>query len=64
MVIDMNEFLEEMSPHKVSEVVCLKCLKRWWAVRPEDTMLISLECPSCSSTGFVIETGENIKQED
>lgn len=64
MVIDMNEFLEEMSPHKVSEVICLKCLKRWLAVRPEGTTLISLECPSCHSTGFVIETGENIKQED
>lgn len=46
-------------PHRVSEVVCLKCLYRWIAVRPVATPLIKLECPCCHESGFVIETGEN-----
>ena len=49
-------------PHIVSEVVCLKCLKRWIAVRPEETLLIDLECPQCSEIGFAIETGERLKE--
>ena len=44
-------------PHKVSEVICLKCYKRWLAVRPEFTRLVNLECPNCGP-GYVIETGE------
>ncbi len=47
-------------PHIVSEVVCLKCLKRWIAVRPEETLLKDLECPQCGEIGFAIETGEVI----
>ena len=47
-------------PHIVSEVVCLKCLKRWIAVRPEGTFLKDLECPQCGEIGFAIETGEMI----
>lgn len=57
-VIDINE----LSPHKVSEVICLKCLKRWLAVRPEPTKLKDLECPQCKEKGFVIETGETLEQ--
>lgn len=47
-------------PHKVSEVICVKCGKRWIAVRPETTLLKRLECPQCGNEGFVIETGEEI----
>ena len=47
-------------PHKVSEVICVKCGKRWIAVRPETTLLKNLECPQCGNEGFVIETGEEI----
>jgi ribosomal protein S27E len=43
--------------HIVSEVVCLKCLSRWIAARPEGTLLKNLECSNCGQ-GFVIETGE------
>lgn len=50
------EFEQNLS-HKVSEVICLKCLNRWIAARPEDTLLKQLECEKCGS-GFVIETGE------
>ena len=49
-------------PHIVSEVVCLKCLKRWIAVRPEGTFLKDLECPQCGNVGFAINTGEIIKE--
>jgi Zn finger protein HypA/HybF involved in hydrogenase expression len=43
---------------KVSEVICLSCLKRWTAARPVETPLINLECPNCHAIGAAIETGE------
>lgn len=52
--------IETNLPHQVSEVVCLVCLKRWVAVRPETTLLKQLQCPACKRIGFVIETGENL----
>lgn len=52
---------EKNLQHKVSEVVCLRCLHRWFAVRPVTTHLKSLECPSCHNISFVIETGEDFK---
>lgn len=51
--------IELNMPHKVSEVICVKCFKRWIAVRPEQTLLKDLECKKCGQ-GFVIETGEAI----
>ena len=51
--------IEEGLPHKVSEVICVKCGYRWIATRPEDTSLKKLECPYCGK-GNVIETGESI----
>lgn len=55
--------LETHLPHKVSEVICVKCYKRWIAVRPTDTLLKELECPNCGA-GYVIETGEIINNEE
>ena len=52
--------IEENLPHKVSEVICVKCGKRWISVRPEKTLLKELECPKCGR-GFVIETGEEME---
>jgi hypothetical protein len=52
-VVDFEQNLQ----HKVSEVMCAKCLKRWIAIRPSETLLKQLECEKCGS-GFVIETGE------
>ena len=49
--------IEKNIPHTVSEVICVKCGKRWICVRPEDTLLKEIECPDCGS-GYVIETGE------
>ena len=43
----------------VSEVICIKCFKRWIAVRPEATKLRDLECENCGA-GYVIESGERI----
>ena len=56
-------YIEEIQPHKVSEVICVKCGKRWIAVRPETTMLRELECPNCG-VGYVIETGEELVKLD
>lgn len=52
-LIDINDNV----PHKVTEVICIKCYKRWIAVRPVNTKLKDLECPNCGK-GYVIETGE------
>lgn len=59
---DANKIIpiEEKMPHKVSEVICVRCCRRWLAVRPKGTLLKSLECPGCGQTGGVIETGEEI----
>ena len=56
-------YIEEKQSHKVSEVICVKCGKRWIGVRPETTMLKELECPNCGA-GYVIETGEELDKEE
>lgn len=48
-------------PHKVSEVICVKCGSRWLAVRPIVCKLKDLVCKQCGR-GYVIETGEVIEQ--
>ena len=53
---------EEYLPHEVSEVICLKCLHRWIAVYPSQTLLKQLECP-CGEIGFVIKTGQTIPED-
>lgn len=55
-IIDINENI----PHKVSEVICVKCAYRWISVRPIITPLKDLECPWCGKQWYVIETGEVI----
>lgn len=59
-IIDINE----NTPHKVSEVICINCKYRWIAVRPNETLLKDLECPWCGKQGFVIETGEVINENE
>jgi len=55
-IINFKEGLQ----HKVSEVICIKCAKRWIAVRPYSTLLKELECAHCGK-GYCIETGEIIE---
>lgn len=50
--------------NKVSEVICLNCMKRWISARPVDTRLTLLECPNCGLQGFAIETGETTTAEE
>ena len=50
-----------LQPHKVSEVICIKCGYRWISVRPSKTRLKDLQCPSCKYQGYTIETGEIIE---
>ena len=56
----MRVDFEELIPHTVAEVMCVKCLKRWVAVYPTACLLKNLECPNCGK-GFVIKTGEEIE---
>lgn len=55
--------LDRKRPHKVSEVICVKCGKRWLSVRPVGTLLKWIECENCGQ-GYVIETGENLEEGD
>lgn len=57
-IVDINE----NTPHRVSEVICVKCAYRWLAVRSVTTLLKDLECPWCGKQGFVIETNEIINE--
>ena len=50
--------------NKVSQVICLRCLRRWIAARTVDTRLTELECPDCGTQGFAIETGETSVAEE
>ena len=54
--------LDTRRPHKISEVICVKCLHRWIAVRPVTTDLKGLERPGCAFVGAAIETGEVIEE--
>lgn len=56
--------IEEKMPHKVSEVMCVRCVRRWIDVRPVGVQLKDLMCPGCGQTGGVIETGEEIREDD
>jgi DNA-directed RNA polymerase subunit RPC12/RpoP len=49
-------------PYKESEVICVNCSYRWFAERPVTKPLKDIECPWCGKQGFVIETGETMKQ--
>lgn len=51
--------IEDRLSHKTSEVICIKCYKRWIAVRPVSVLLKELECVNCGQ-GYVIETGEEL----
>ena len=53
--------IEANMPHKVSEVICVKCGKRWISVRPKDTLLKDIVCMNCGE-GYVIETGEEMRE--
>ena len=48
-------------PYKKSEVICVNCSYRWLAERQVTKPLKDIECPWCGKQGFVIETGEIIK---
>lgn len=50
--------------HRVSEVICVHCGKRWMSVRPTFVLLKELECPECTNQGYVIETGEIITDKE
>ena len=53
--------IEEVIPHKVSEVICVKCMKRWIDIRPARLRLKDLECPN-GHVGYIIETGEELEE--
>ena len=63
-IIDFEEEIEKRLKYKVSEVICIKCFKRWISVRPISLLLKKIECPNCHNYGYVIETGECLDNEE
>lgn len=45
--------------YAVSELICLKCLRRWIAVYPRDLPLSQIQC-KCGEIGYVIHTGQEL----
>ena len=57
--VDISAVAEDSSSgFEVAEMICLMCLKRFIDVRPVGILLKNLECPGCHRSGFIIETGE------
>ena len=57
---DKRRWISEVT----NQVICVRCCLRWIDVRPEGTLLKNLECPECGQAGGVIETGEEIDDQD
>ena len=55
-VVDFQNYM----PHYPLEAMCMKCLDRWIAVIPSETVLKTVECKQCG-TGYVIDTGQYIR---
>lgn len=49
--------LDDYRPHKVSELICVRCGKRFIGCRPVGLKLKDIDCEDCGP-GFIIETGE------
>ena len=58
----INDIMKNQ-PHEVSELICLKCLKRAIHVYPKRTLLKDLEC-NCGETGFLIKTGQELQTDE
>ena len=56
-IVDINE----NEPHKVSELICVKCCSRWIAARPQEVLLKDIECSVCGECGGFIETGQDLE---
>ena len=51
-------------PYLVSEVICFNCGERWISARPYSVKLKEIKCERCSRTGYVVETGEIIRDDE
>lgn len=60
-LVDLDEYRDEHCEWESSEVICVKCYKRWYAIRPVGTLLKDLECKNCGQ-GYVIETGQLVDE--
>lgn len=59
----MNIDFNANRPHEVTELICLRCLKRWIGVYPLGVLLKNIECPNCGEDGAVIKTGQNLEED-
>lgn len=55
-----NQLLQKPERWEVSELICLKCLKRAIHVYNNKTPLKELEC-ECGEVGYMIKTGQTIE---
>lgn len=65
--ISWNDYLNkkyEDLPHEVCELMCVRCYHRYIGVFPERILLRSMHCPACNETGYIIKTGQTIREGD
>ena len=58
----MNENIvefEEKLPHRVEEMICIRCKWRGIIVFPAELWFKRMECPKCHRKGFMISTGQD-----
>ena len=47
---NLDAFFKEFN---LEYVVCINCFRKWNAIFPKETMVKTLECPTCSEQGYV-----------
>ena len=55
-IVDLTEHM----PHRMAEVMCVKCLHRYMCVWPTATALKDLECKTCGA-GYIVMTGQPLE---
>lgn len=53
---------EEVAGGDICEMVCLMCLNRFVAFKPESVLMKTMICPGCGKAGYLIETGEYMRE--
>lgn len=53
---------ESNLPHIISEVICIKCKKRWISARPTEVLLKDLQCPKCKKICLYLHRWLKVKQ--
>lgn len=61
-VVDLQKYRQQKEfddeEFLIVELICVKCLYRWYGFLPKINVLRDLECPECKAVGTIISTGQ------